>query len=241
MTNLNDSDRRPKPLSALDDDVLELLSVLPTATLSAQLRRLGLSSAVLGGLDVLSPERRLLGVARTLRYLPLREDLGERLGMGVQRALLETIRGGDVLVIEARGEQGAGVIGDISAQRAAQLGAAGVVTDGPLRDVAVIRAFPLAVYFRGVHPAQPSQRHVPYDADVAVCVNGVAIEPGDLLVGDQDGVVVIPPTRAREIATAATAQEAEERFVAERVAEGESLTGLFPMGPQWRRRFEEGG
>lgn len=234
------ADARPAALHAIEPAVLETLSALPTATLAAQLRRLGLPSAVIGGLDVLRPERRLLGVARTLRYLPLREDLAERLGMGVQRSLLETIREGDVLVIEARGETGAGVIGDISAQRAAHLGASGVITDGPLRDAAVIATFPLAVYYRGVHPAQPSQRHVPYDADVAVAIGSVTVEPGDLLVGDQDGIVVIPPARAAQVATAAAAQEAEERFVAQRVAEGESLTGLFPMGAEWRRRYEAG-
>jgi regulator of RNase E activity RraA len=158
--------------------------------------------------------------------------------MGVQRSLLETLRPGDVLVIDARGDLGAGVIGDISAQRAAQLGASGVVTDGPLRDAAVLATFPLAIYHRGVHPSQPSQRHVPYDADIAVAVAGVTVEPGDILVGDQDGVVVLPPARAGEIALAAANQEAEERFVAEQVANGASLTGLFPMGAQWRATYE---
>lgn len=228
----------PSSLDSLDEATRGLLNELPTATLSAQLRRAGLASAVIGGLDVLAPSRRLLGVARTLRYLPLREDLAESRGMGVQRSLLETLRPGDVLVIDARGDLGAGVIGDISAQRAAHLGASGVVTDGPLRDAAVLATFPLAIYHRGVHPAQPSQRHVPYDADIAVAVGGVSVEPGDILVGDQDGVVVLPPSRAREIALAAANQEAEERFVAEQVAGGASLSGLFPMGPTWRATYE---
>jgi 5-oxopent-3-ene-1,2,5-tricarboxylate decarboxylase / 2-hydroxyhepta-2,4-diene-1,7-dioate isomerase len=192
----------------------------------------------LARLDVLRPDLRLLGVARTLRYLPVREDLAASLGMGVQRTMLETLRPGDVLVIDARGEPGAGVIGDISAQRAAVLGAAGVVTDGPLRDAAILASFGLAIYHRGVHPAQPSQRHVPYDSDVAIALAGVTVEPGDLLVGDRDGVVVIPVARAAEIAVAATAQEDEERFVAEQVAKGESLSGLFPMGSRWREIYE---
>src|SRR5487761_2319113 len=140
----------PSSLDSLDEATRGLLNELPTATLSAQLRRAGLASAVIGGLDVLAPSRRLLGVARTLRYLPLREDLAESRGMGVQRSLLETLRPGAVLVIDARGDLGAGVIGDISAQRAAHLGASGVVTDGPLRDAAVLATFPLAIYHRGV-------------------------------------------------------------------------------------------
>jgi regulator of RNase E activity RraA len=229
----------PAELSSIDDTTLELLRDLPTATLSAQLRRLGMPSTIIGGLDVLRPDLRLIGVARTLRYLPLREDLATSLGMGVQRTMLETIRPGDVLVIDARGDLGAGVIGDISAQRAAVLGAVGVVTDGPLRDAAILASFGLAIYHRGVHPAQPSQRHVPYDADVAVAVGGVTVEPGDLLVGDRDGVVVIPVARAHELAAGAASQEDEERFVAEQVAKGESLTGLFPMGARWREVYEQ--
>lgn len=228
----------PPALSSIDQATHELLSQLPTATLSAQLRRIGLQRAVIGGLDVLQPGSRLLGVARTLRYLPLREDLAETMGMRVQRALLETLRQGDVLVIGARGDQSAGVIGDISAQRAAYLGATGIVTDGPLRDAAVLATFPLAVYHRGVHPAQPSHRHVPYDSDVAIGVGGVTVEPGDVLVGDQDGVVVIPLGRAGEIARAAATQESEERFVTDQVAKGESLTGLFPMGDTWRAVYD---
>jgi regulator of RNase E activity RraA len=228
----------PSGLSAIDPHTLQLLRELPTATLSAQLRRVGLASAVIGGLDVLRPDLRLLGVARTLRYLPIREDLASSLGMGVQRAMLETLRHGDVLVIDARGDLGAGVIGDISAQRAAVLGVVGVVTDGPLRDAEVLATFGLSIYHRGVHPAQPSQRHVPYDSDLAVSVAGVTIEPGDLLVGDRDGVVVIPPARADEIALAAASQEDEERFVARQVASGESLTGLFPMGTKWRETYD---
>ncbi len=228
----------PGALSSIEAGTLDLLRDLPVATLSAQLRRLGISSTVIGGLDVLRPDLRLLGIARTLRYLPLREDLAASLGMGVQRAMLETIRPGDVLVIDARGDLGAGVIGDISAQRAAVLGAAGVVTDGPLRDAATLATFGLAVYHRGVHPAQPSQRHVPYDADRAVALAGVTVEPGDLLVGDHDGIAVIPVARAAEIAAGAAAQEDEERFVAAQVANGESLAGLFPMGPRWREVYE---
>jgi regulator of RNase E activity RraA len=112
------------------------------------------------------------------------------------------------------------------------------VTDSPLRDSEILASFGLAVYHRGVHPAQPSHRHVPYDSDVAVSVAGVTIEPGDLLVGDRDGIVVIPPLRATEVALAAATQEDEERFVARNVAAGESLTGLYPLGGEWRRAYE---
>ncbi len=181
----------------------------------------------------------MVGRARTLRYLPYREDLAVARGMTVQRTLIESLAPGDVLVIEARGVTDAGTIGDISALRARELGAAGIVTDGALRDAEVIAGFGMPVYFSGTNPAQPSRRHVPFAADVAVACAGVLVgQPGDLLVGDQDGVVLLPPGAAAEIAADALAQEREERFVAARVAEGESLIGLFPMGAEWRARYE---
>jgi len=79
---------------------------------------------------------------------------------------------------------------------------------------------------------------VPFESDVAVACAGVLVEPGDVLVGDDDGVVLLPAAAAAAIAADALAQEEEERFVAARVAEGESLLGLFPMGPEWRARYE---
>ena len=222
----------------LDALTMQLLAELPTATLSAQLRRHGVTNGVIGGLEVLRPELRLLGRARTLRYLPFRDDLAKARGMNVQRAMLETLRPGEVLVIDARADTSSGVIGDISALRAVRLGITGILTDSPIRDTSVIADFGIPVYFRGHHPTSPAQAHVPFDADVAVACGGVTIEAGDVLVGDADGVLVIPPSIAALVAKDAAQQEDEERFVAERVAEGESLTGLFPMGSEWRARYE---
>jgi len=228
------------PATLPDNEALfSRLSLLATATLSVQLRRHGFGSTVLGGLTALRPDLRLLGRARTLRYLPAREDASAARGMGVQRATLETLGPNDVLVIDARGDTSVGTIGDISVQRAAKLGIAGIVTDGALRDSAVIAALDLPVYFSGLNPSQPSRNHVPWEADVAVACGGVLVEPGDLLVGDADGVLVIPPAVAEEVVVDTEDQEREERFVSARVAEGESLDGLFPMGPRWRALYEE--
>ncbi|HVB05500.1 MAG TPA: hypothetical protein VNF07_04535 [Acidimicrobiales bacterium] len=221
-----------------DEQLFAELRAVATATLAAQLRRHELDAAVLSGLTPLAPGQKLVGRARTLRYLPFREDLAAAKGMGVQRSLIESLAPGDVLVIEARGVTDAGTIGDISALRARERGAAGIVTDGALRDAAVIASFGLPVYFSGTNPAQPSRRHVPFESDVAVACAGVLVEPGDVLVGDDDGVVLLPAAAAAAIAADALAQEEEERFVAARVAEGESLLGLFPMGPEWRARYE---
>jgi regulator of RNase E activity RraA len=226
-------------VNSLDPRLAELLGTLATATLAAQLRRHGLDGAVMGGLTAMHPGAKMIGRARTLRYLPYRDDLASALGMTVQRGLVESLEPGDIIVIEARAEAGSGTIGDISALRAKVRGASGIVSDGPLRDSSVIASLDLPVYFSGTHPSAPTRRHVPFAADVAVGCAGVLVTPGDILVGDADGVVLLPPAVAYAIATDAAAQEREERFVAEQVAKGESLTGLFPMGEQWRARYEQ--
>ena len=196
------------PTAGFDAALLAELGQLATATLAAQLRRHQLDATVFGGLRPLASGQRMVGRARTLRYLPYREDLAVARGMTVQRTLIESLAPGDVLVIEARGVTDAGTIGDISALRARELGAAGIVTDGALRDAEVIAGFGMPVYFSGTNPAQPSRRHVPFAADVAIACAGVLVEPGDLLVGDQDGVVLLPPGAAAEIAADALAQAA---------------------------------
>ena len=240
MTERRDAHEPLEPgVELVGESIMQLLASLPTATLSAQLRRAGATNGVIGGLDVLRPDMRMPGRARTLRYLPFRDDLAAAKGMSVQRAMPETLQNGDVIVIDARGVMASGVIGDISVQRAKMLGITGILTDGPIRDTAVISAFDVPVYFSGHHPASPAQAHVPFEADVPVACAGVTIMPGDLLVGDADGVVVLPPALAAKVAQATADQEREERFVAERVAEGEPLDGLFPMGAAWRVRYEE--
>ncbi len=83
------------------------------------------------------------------------------------------------------------------------------------------------------------RRHVPWEQDVAIACGGVLVRPGDVLVGDEDGVVVVPPELAAEVAEAGVEQERQERFIAARVAEGEPLEGLYPLGPAWRAAYEE--
>jgi regulator of RNase E activity RraA/2-keto-4-pentenoate hydratase/2-oxohepta-3-ene-1,7-dioic acid hydratase in catechol pathway len=207
-----------------------------TATLAAVLRKRGLNTLTLDGLCSTRPERTMAGYARTVRYLPLREDLSASHGggMNAQKRAIEAMRPGEVLVIEARGESTAGTIGDILALRAQVRGAAGVVTDGAIRDSKALTGLDIPVYHAAVHPAVLGRRHVPWETGVTVACAGVTIQPGDLLVGDADGVVVLPPDIAAEVLAEAREQERQEEFVAERVAAGEGIDGLFPL-PESRR------
>jgi regulator of RNase E activity RraA/2-keto-4-pentenoate hydratase/2-oxohepta-3-ene-1,7-dioic acid hydratase in catechol pathway len=234
---LGSSAHRPP---APDQEILSALREVSTATLAAVARKRGLNTVTLDGLRSTRPERKMAGYARTVRYLPLREDLSAAHGggMNAQKRAIEAIRPGEVLVIEARGESTAGTIGDILALRAQVRGAAGIVTDGAIRDAKALAGLDVPVYHAAVHPAVLGRRHVPWETGVTVACAGVTIQPGDLLVGDADGVVVLPPAIAAEVLAEAREQERQEEFVAERVAAGESIDGLFPLPGSRRPDYE---
>jgi regulator of RNase E activity RraA len=222
------------------DEVLRILSNVSTATLASQLRERGLNGCTLDGLRATRPDLRMLGRAKTVQYLPLREDLFDERGRGfnAQKRAVEEISPGDVLVIGARGVPDAGTIGDLLALRAQSRGCAGIVTDGATRDYATISAMDFPVYVGGVHPAVLGRRHVPWVTDVAVACAGVLIQPGDLLVGDGDGVVVVPEKVAADVAHGALEQERQERFIHEMISSGESVEGLYPISDRWRAAYE---
>ena len=224
----------------LDPQLRATLERVPVAALSQQLRKRGLNDVTVDGVRPLHPDRKLVGTARTLRFLPGREDLFAEHGGGynAQKRAFDTVETGEVIVIEARGEAGSGTLGDILALRAQARGAAGIVTDGGVRDVDAVTAVGIPVYTVGAHPAVLGRRHVPWETDVAVACGGTTVEPGDVIVGDADGVIVIPPALAAEIADAALAQEDEDAWVASQVAAGHPVQGLFPMDAQWRARYE---
>jgi 5-oxopent-3-ene-1,2,5-tricarboxylate decarboxylase/2-hydroxyhepta-2,4-diene-1,7-dioate isomerase len=122
--------------------------------------------------------------------------------------------------------------------RAQARGAAGIITDGAIRDAARLATLDIPTYHTAVHPAVLGRRHVPWEGGVTVACAGVTVQPGDLMVGDGDGVVVIPPDIAAELLTAARDQEQQEEFVAAKVAAGEGIEGLYPLGDQWRPAYQ---
>ncbi|MFG1672409.1 fumarylacetoacetate hydrolase family protein [Streptomyces sp. Y7] len=225
----------------LDPELEAGLKSVAVATLSSQMRGRGLPHMSIDGVQPLRPgAANMVGVAHTLRYLPLREDLFKRYGTGMnaQKRAIEELRPGHVLVMDARRDPSAGTIGDILALRAAKRGAAGVVTDGAVRDSATVADLDLPVFAAGNHPSVLGRRHVPWDTGVPIACGGALVQPGDLIVGDADGVVVVPPDLAAELVADCREQERQERFIAEQVAAGESIDGLYPLGAAWRDVYE---
>jgi len=224
----------------ITEEIRARLNRCSTATIVSQLQRRGIRSTFLSGLKPLNASQRMLGYAHTLRYVPLREDLQTTLGMGenAQRRAVESMQPDEVLVIEARNEPHAGTIGDIFAMRSKQLGAAGVVTDGALRDTPAIRRLGLPVYHQTSHAATLGRLHLPLDHQVPIACAGVTVMPGDILVGDDEGVVVIPASLLVEVAAESDRQEIEEEWAFERVSAGESSIGVFPISGARRDEFE---
>jgi regulator of RNase E activity RraA/2-keto-4-pentenoate hydratase/2-oxohepta-3-ene-1,7-dioic acid hydratase in catechol pathway len=227
------------PADEKPPDLLAGLRAVSTATLASLLRKRGLNGLTLDGLRSTRPGTRMAGYARTVRYLPLREDLMDRYtGLNAQKQAIEEIRPGEVLVIEARGETTAGTIGDLLALRAQVRGAAGIVTDGAIRDSAAIARLEIPAYHAAAHPAVLGRRHVPWETQVAVACAGVTIQPGDIVVGDADGVVVLPPAVAAGVLADAREQERQEEFIAGQVAQGESIDGLYPLTDRTRPAYQ---
>ncbi|WP_406246155.1 fumarylacetoacetate hydrolase family protein [Microbacterium sp. M] len=216
------------------------LEAAPTAGLSSQLRKRGITACFIDGVTANIAGTRIVGTAKTLRFVPFREDLFASHGGGynAQKRAFDAVGEGEVIVIEARGDDSTGTLGDILALRAQTRGAAGVVTDGGVRDFDAVASTGFPVFSRGAHPSVLGRRHVPWDVDVTIACGGATVQPGDIIVGDGDGVIVIPPAIAEEVADAALAQEDEDAWIAEQVAAGHPVDGLFPMNAAWRSRYE---
>jgi len=217
------------------------LASVATATISGALRKRGLNNVSIDGLQPTKTGRKVIGTARTLRYVPNREDLFKSHGGGynAQKRIIDDLNEGDVLVMEARGEKGAGTLGDILALRAQVRGAAGVITDGGVRDLSAVAGLDIPAFYATAHPAVLGRKHVPWDTDITIACGGATVQPGDIIIADEDGILVLPPSLAEEVADEAVEQERQDTFVFEMVKEGHQVDGLFPMNADWLAKYRE--
>jgi regulator of RNase E activity RraA len=219
------------------------LGKVSTATLTTVLFKRGLRNVFIQGVFLLNRDApRMVGEAYTLRYIPAREDLdqlGAFEGRGhPQREAIEACPPGSVLVMDARRDASAATGGDILMTRLQVRGAAGVVTDGGLRDSPVIEKLPWPAYCGARSAPLNLVRHHAVEAQVPIGCGGVAVYPGDVLVGDAEGVVVIPAKMVDEVAKEAEAQTEFEDWVEARVKEGRSIFGLYPPNAETKAEFE---
>ncbi|MGL3805999.1 fumarylacetoacetate hydrolase family protein [Paeniglutamicibacter sp. R2-26] len=226
---------------ALTDDVKAKLLSVATATISGALRKRGLNNVSVDGLQATKGMRKVIGTARTLRYVPNREDLFKSHGGGynAQKRVIDSVGPGEILLMEARGEKGSGTLGDILAMRTQVAGAEAIITDGGVRDLDAVAALDIPTFHNGAHPAVLGRKHVPWDTDVTIGCGGATIQPGDIVVADADGILVIPPHLAAEIADEVVESERQDTFVFKNVALGAEIKGLFPMNAGWKAKYNQ--
>ena len=228
---------------ALDEGTRARLKTVSVATITTALFKRGLRNQYIQDVRPLNPDAGpMVGEAYTLRYIPAREDLNP---ISVfkdrghpQRKAIEECPPGAVMVIDSRKDARAASAGSILVARLMQRGCAGIVTDGGFRDSPEIARLGIPAYHQ--RPAAPTNltRHQAIDINVPVGCGDAPVFPGDVVVGDAEGVVVIPAHLADEIAAEAVEMTAFEDFVAEEVMKGRSILGLYPAtDPQAERDF----
>lgn len=231
-------------MSELSPNTLELLRHVSVATLCTQLFKRGLRNVFIQGIARLTDPSggNLVGPAFTMRNIPAREDLDQISAFDnpehPQRKGIESVPPGHVLVIDCRGETRVASGGQILTTRLKVRGVAGLVSDGPVRDSGPISEMDFPVYCAGGSAPLNLIHHHAIDLNVPIGCGGVPVYPGDIVVGDDEGVVVIPQHLADEVARDAAEQEKMEAFILERVANGAALPGTYPPNAQTRAAFE---
>jgi regulator of RNase E activity RraA len=229
---------------AVAKEVLEKLRGVSTATLATALFKRGLRNQMIQGVHALAPmQTNMVGVAYTLRYIPAREDLNPITVFDdprhPQRKAVESCPPGAVMVIDSRGDARAASAGSILVRRLMMRGCGGIVTDGGFRDSAEIATLEMPAFHS--RPSAPTNLtlHQAIDINVPIGCGDAPVFPGDVIVGDADGVIVIPAAIAGSVADEATQMTVYEDFVVDMVAAGHTIIGLYPMtDPAMRSKFE---
>lgn len=221
-------------LPPIGKDTLEILREVSPATVTTQLiKKAGMRSrSVLGCSPINHACARFVGIAYTIRFVPLREDLEGRNNLAdpasAMHQMVEQIPAGSVIMADAQGIVSAGVIGDIIAARLLARGVVAFVCDGGMRDIGPLRKMDLPVFARANAAPPTHGGMISAGVQQVVGVGGVLVEPGDLVTGDEDGVVVIPRHLADVIAHSGLEQERMEAWVKTKVEGGRAIPGLYP-------------
>ncbi|WP_099865888.1 ribonuclease activity regulator RraA [Pararhizobium haloflavum] len=226
----------------LTSEAIDTLKGVSTATLTTVLLKKGLRNVWIRGARPFRPgQPRLVGPAFTLRFVPAREDLATPASWGSPistRAAIEAMPEGAIVVADAMGVSDAGIFGDILCARMAKKGVAGLITDGVVRDAAGVLSTGLAVWSSGI-AAPPSVAGLTFVGwQETIGCGGVAVIPGDIVVVDDDGAVVIPAGLLEEVLAEAPEQEAMEAWIMTEIDRGVALPGLYPMNEETKKRYE---
>lgn len=226
----------------LDQSIIDALLPVSTATLTSVLARKGLSTVwIRASRPIRAEQPRVVGRAFTLRFVPAREDLAAAAfwtSPRSARAAVEEIPKGSIAVVGAMGVTHASIFGDIFCTRMKARGVAGLVTDGVLRDLAGVTQTGLPVWCQGGAPPPSTTGLTFVNWQEPIGCGGVAVIPGDVIVADNDGAVVIPAALLEDVAAVASEQERLESWIMDQVQQGAELPGLYPPDAENRARYE---
>jgi 5-oxopent-3-ene-1,2,5-tricarboxylate decarboxylase / 2-hydroxyhepta-2,4-diene-1,7-dioate isomerase len=218
------------------------LAGLTTGTIVGCLQELGYPGCFMTGVGPVTPTTGFVGRARTLRCLPPRADLvaeqrADRARSG-HRVAIDEISPGEVLVVDARGVRDAAVAGDLLLARVKAAGGVGLVTDGCVRDKPGVLKLDFPVYASGFHAASFGNRHIGIDVNLPIACGGVLVRPGDLLVGDVEGVVVVPAALEQRVAELAVERDELDTFIMTKIEQGRPAAQVYPPDAETRAEFE---
>jgi len=203
----------------------------------------GFPQCFVNELRPLNTGRRMVGRARTVRYLPNRKDLREKIysqGPQLNYRSAEEAQPGDVLVFDAGGETHSTVSGAMVTTRFVMRGGSGIMVDGCMRDVPDLTAMPIGIYLRCGHASSVSPILMSVDYQVPVRIGSVTIVPGDILVGEDHGILVIPSAIVDKVLEKAMAHDEQEEFQRYLLLRGEPIYGVYPeLNEANRKKFEE--
>ena len=218
----------------VDEATLALLGKVSTNTLAGLMIKIaGLRTRTISQARPLNPANaRFVGPAFTLRNVPVREDLTDRASIVSRKSHLhgtvDRMPAGSVLVIDMRGDTSCGGLGDVMVAALAKRGVAALVTDGAMRDGEAIAGMSLPVFCNGVAPAPSNRALLAAGVEEVIGCGGVMVEPGDIVVGDPDGVVVVPRHLAAQLAREGYELEQVEAWIRERIEAGAPAGELYP-------------
>ena len=225
-------------------EIVEGLAHIGSATAAGELSRLGIRDPHLRGLVSWTPGAAVVGPALTLQFMPKREDVYQVAEYAdperqLHRHVLYHTQPGDVVVVDARGHLGSGVFGEMMLTYFQGRGGAGVVIDGCIRDYPKAKELGLGLWLRGVTPNFHTQTDIyPFAVNVPVACADTLVLPGDIIVADDDGAVVVPATLAPQLLRAAGEHAEWEEFSRLRLAEGGDLRKYYPLSEEARAEYE---
>jgi regulator of RNase E activity RraA len=233
------------PVERPDPALVAALGAVSSATASAQLHRLGVRHSFIRGPLPLQEGAKLVGPAVTLQFMPQREDIAS--GSAQEYAerssalwhVLDSVEAGDLLLVAAGGDPFTGCLGEMLVTYLKGRGGVGAVVDGCIRDWPRVRPIGLPLWAVGRTPNYASQAGLfPWAFNVPVAVGGVLALPGDILIADDDGAVLVPRLLAPLLLRATVEHEAWEEFSRERLAAGGSIWTYYPLSDEGRREYE---